>query len=137
MPFEFDPFGSHLVAGMWKDGNGCPSNAWTSPDGITFNTYTDGACTSGDPKDKRHAGLLLAKTGRTGNYASAGATLQGVKGIMLTDLGYDIRKQGFIFDPFRVPLRRRRSPFQRDDGGRCTHFVGWHHLTAAAPDRHR
>ena len=56
-------------------------------------------CTSGDPKDKRHAGLLLAKTGPTGNFASAGATLQGVKGIMLTELGYD-HPEGRILDTF-------------------------------------
>ena len=109
MPFEFDPFGSHLVAGMWKDGIGCPSNAWTTPDGVVFNTYTDPACTSGDPKDKRHAGLLLAKTGPTGNFASAGATLTGVSGIMLTELGYDIRKEG-LFLVLSAPIAAAALP---------------------------
>jgi hypothetical protein len=31
------------------------------------------------------------KTGPTGNFASAGAELKGVKGTTLTELGYDIR----------------------------------------------
>ena len=36
--------------------------------------------------------MLLAKTGPTNNNASAVATLKNVKGINLTELGYDIRK---------------------------------------------
>jgi hypothetical protein len=47
-----------------------------------------------DPKDQRNMGLLLAKTGPTTNNASAVAELNRVKGIALTELGWDIRKQG-------------------------------------------
>jgi hypothetical protein len=45
----------------------------------------------GDSKDKHNEGLLLVKTGPTPNFAAAGADLKGVKGITLTELGYDIR----------------------------------------------
>jgi hypothetical protein len=31
VPFEFDPFGTHLVAAEWKSGIGCPTNATTRP----------------------------------------------------------------------------------------------------------
>ena len=56
-------------------------------------TFTDDACPTGDPKDSpgKNKGLLLVKTGPTPNFAAAGAVLNGVKGIMLTELGYDIR----------------------------------------------
>jgi hypothetical protein len=53
-------------------------------------TYT--ACPTGDTKDKRNEGLLLAKTGPTNNSAGATADLKGVKDTTLTELGYDIRK---------------------------------------------
>jgi hypothetical protein len=39
--------------------------------------------------------LLLAKTGPTANFAAAGADLRNVKGIKLTELGYDIRKPAY------------------------------------------
>jgi hypothetical protein len=38
--------------------------------------------------------LLLVKTGPTNNFAAATAELTNVKGITLTELGYDIRKSG-------------------------------------------
>ena len=98
IPFVFDPGNTHLVASEWEEGTGCPTNA-TTFDGTTTSTYTDPACTMGDPTDKRVQGLLLAKTGPTGNFASAGATLKGVKGMPITELGYDIRKPGPAADP--------------------------------------
>jgi len=42
---------------------------------------------------------LLTKTGPTSNYAAALAAIIGVKGIPLSELGYDIRKPGFRVDP--------------------------------------
>ena len=101
VPFEFDPFGTHLVAAEWRSGIGCPTNATTRP----FNTvspfnllgptpFTDLACPTGDSSDTRNEGLLLAKTGPTNNDASAGAVIVGVKGVKLTELGYDLRKPG-------------------------------------------
>ncbi|HVH67976.1 MAG TPA: hypothetical protein VM716_08925 [Gemmatimonadales bacterium] len=89
-PFQFDPSHTDLVRARWLRGTGCPTGA-TLSDG---SPETDGACPTGDPKDKKNAGLLLVKTGPTSNVAAAGAEVKGVKGITLTELGYDIRKAG-------------------------------------------
>src|SRR5881396_3236966 len=88
-PHEFDPGHTHLVQGAWLSGIGCPTNASLNPSG----TYT--ACPSGDTKDKQNEGLLLAKTGPSvANNAAATAELKDVKGTVLNELGYDIRKPG-------------------------------------------
>jgi hypothetical protein len=100
-PRNFDPFGTKLVNASWVGGIGCPTNAKV----VLFNsvapyqllppsTYTDPACMTGDSRDKNNEGLLMAKTGPTLNDASAVADLVGVKGTVLTELGYDIRKPG-------------------------------------------
>jgi hypothetical protein len=102
VPFEFDPHRTHLVAAEWRRGIGCPTNATTRPflppDFSTLGPptpFSDPACeTGGDPRDKGNQGLLLAKTGPTNDNASAGAVIKGVKGMMLTELGYDLRKAG-------------------------------------------
>ncbi len=103
-PQEFDPGKTNLVQAAWLHGTGCPTNATIALPNSTFTgvggftTYTDPACDpsvgGGDPKDQRNEGLLLVKTGPTTNFASAGAELHNVKGITLTELGYDIRKYG-------------------------------------------
>src|SRR5256885_9040850 len=59
-----------------------------------FEPFTDAACMTGDSSDHHNEGLLLVKTGPTPNFAAATAELTNVKGITLTDLGYDIRKSG-------------------------------------------
>ncbi|HWC73661.1 MAG TPA: hypothetical protein VG454_06960 [Gemmatimonadales bacterium] len=97
VPFEFDPFHTHLVQSSWLEGTGCPTEA-TVNDGTTAGTYTDPACPTGDPSDDHNEGLLLAKTGPTGNFAAAGADLKNVAGITLTELGYDLRKPGLLPD---------------------------------------
>jgi hypothetical protein len=95
-PFIYDPGKTHLVQGTWLEGIGCPTGAKvaiypaTKPTGI----FTAGGCQTGDPSDTTNQGLLLVKTGPTGNNASAGAVLKNVKGITLTELGYDLRKPG-------------------------------------------
>src|ERR1700730_7749313 len=101
VPFEFDPYGTHLVAAEWKSGIGCPTNAKTAPflapdyNTVGSGTYTDPACPApSDQRDNRVEGLLLAKTGPTNNDASAGANIVGVKGAALHELGYDLRKPG-------------------------------------------
>jgi hypothetical protein len=93
VPFDFDPFKTSLVRARWLRGIGCPTNATTN-DGSTASSYTDTGCPTGDSKENpgRNEGLLLVKTGPTTNFASAGAELKGVRGITLTELGYDIRK---------------------------------------------
>jgi hypothetical protein len=92
---EYDPAHTFLVQAQWLDGIGCPTNAGVSADGSTITSrYTDTACVTGDSSDSHNQGLLLAKTGPTANWASAGANITGVKGVTLTELGYDIRKYG-------------------------------------------
>jgi len=93
VPEQFDPYHTFLVQGAWLHGIGCPTGA-TPFDGTTFSTFTAGGCPTGDEQDKRNEGLLLAKTGPTPNVASAVARLKNVKGLTLTELGYDIRKPG-------------------------------------------
>jgi hypothetical protein len=97
IPRVFDPADTDLVQSTWLSGTGCPTNAGTSsnggkkPDG----TFTDPACPTGDPKDKDNQGLLLVKTGPTANFAAAVAEFKGLpKRLVLTELGYDIRKPG-------------------------------------------
>src|SRR5437899_5372588 len=97
-PGEFDPGKTFLVQAQWLTGIGCPTNA-KQFDGTTTTTYSDPACLTGDSGDKRNEGLLLAKTGPTTNDASAGAELKEVKGLTLTELGYDIRKPRSATDP--------------------------------------
>lgn len=92
---EFDPAHTFLVQAQWLDGIGCPTNAGVSADGSTITSHTtDLACSTGDTSDNHNQGLLLVKTGPTANYAAAQADITGVKGITLTELGYDIRKPG-------------------------------------------
>jgi hypothetical protein len=124
VPFDFDPYRTHLVEAEWEDGIGCPTNAWTTPDGVSFVAYTDTACLSGDPRDKRNFGLLLVKTGPTSNFASAGATLQGVTGISLTELGYDVRKPVSFFDPSGSHCGAGAPRFNVVTTDDVTHFVG-------------
>jgi hypothetical protein len=100
IPADFDPYGTHLVEAEWEDGIGCPTNSSTAPflppdfSQVGTGTFTDPACQTGDLSDKRNAGLLLVKTGPTNNDVSADAVLDGVNGMSLTELGYDIRKPG-------------------------------------------
>lgn len=91
VPDTYDPAKSFLVEASWLTGIGCPTNATVTYDGSTKSTYTDPACPTGDGNDKRNEGLLLAKTGPTGNYAAAQADIRGFRG-PITELGYDIRK---------------------------------------------
>jgi hypothetical protein len=98
---EFDPGRSFLVQAEWLRGIGCPTNARSANPNADFSDwnrthtpYTDPACPTGDRKDRRNEGLLLAKTGPLENFASAVVDIRGVKGKALTELGYDIRKPG-------------------------------------------
>jgi hypothetical protein len=97
-PGVFDPSRTDLVAARWIDGIGCPTGAkqvlfdLNPPyDLLPPSAFTDAACPTGDAKDRGNGGLLLAKTGETLNNAAGTATLKGVKGIVLSEIGYDIR----------------------------------------------
>jgi len=86
VPFEFDPNNTNLVRSTWLTGTAC------------FPVF-DPVCSDGDAKDKKVEGLLLVKTGPTSTVAAAGARINGVKGMLITELGYDIRKPGSSADP--------------------------------------
>jgi hypothetical protein len=89
VPFEFDPNNTNLAKATWLSGTGCaPSDVIDA-----------GCAMGGDPKDKKNEGLLFAKTGATANVVAAGARINGVKGVELTQLGYDIRKPQDSLDP--------------------------------------
>jgi len=93
IPRDFDPGKTNLVQASWLSGIGCPTGAVTF-DGSTTAPFADSACPVGDPHDQRNQGLLLVKTGPTSNFAAAVAEIINVKGITLSELGYDIRKSG-------------------------------------------
>lgn len=95
-PFIFDPAKTHLVQGTWLEGIGCPTGAKVAiyPAETPTGTFTAGGCPNGDSSDKTNQGLLLVKTGPGANNAAPGAVLTNVKGIKLTDIGYDLRKPG-------------------------------------------
>lgn len=124
---EFDPGRTFLVQAEWLDGIGCPTNARTllfNADGSTSpGTFTDAGCPTGDP-DRQNEGLLLVKTGPTANFASAVAELGGVRGIRLTELGYDIRKPRTFADPSGSHCGAGAPRFNvvTEDG--VNHFVG-------------
>jgi len=111
-PIVFDPFDTDLVAARWVKGAGCPTAA-TLSDGTSF---TDAACPTGDRRDEHNEGLLLVKTGPTPNVAAAFAELKGVKGTVLTELGYDVRTNS------HCGAGAPRFNVLTDDG--VTHFVG-------------
>ena len=112
VPFEFDPGHLNVVAAEWKGGIGCTS---ADPCGSAV----------GDPHDNFGVGLLLAKTGTTAQFASAGVTLTGTKGITLTELGYDLRKPGVsIADPRGSHCGAGAPRFNITTNDGVNHFVG-------------
>jgi hypothetical protein len=114
-PIVFDPFDTDLVASRWVKGAGCPTGA-TVTDGTTSTSFTDAACPTGDGRDEHNEGLLLVKTGPTPNFAAAFAELKGVRGVALTELGYDVRTNSHCGNG------SPRFNVVTDDG--ATHFVG-------------
>jgi hypothetical protein len=129
-PQEFDPGQTNLVQSAWLNGIGCPTNAFIAIPNATFTgvestaPYTDTACPVGDANDQHNEGLLLVKTGPTNNFASAVAELINVKGLTLTELGYDIRKQGASADPVGSHCGAGAPRFNviTEDG--VVHFIG-------------
>jgi hypothetical protein len=95
-PRTYDPAQTSLVSSGWVSGIGCPTSqpVATYPSTSATGTYGDPACPTGDSRDRQNQGLLLSKEGPTSNDASAIADIQGVRGTVLTELGYDIRKPG-------------------------------------------
>jgi hypothetical protein len=124
-PNEYDPAHTMLVNGAWLNGIGCPTGAdvATYPATTATGTYTDPACTSGDASDRRNAGLLLAKTGPTSNNAEPYAELKNVKGIEITELGYDLRKTGSATDP-RGSTCSVEAPMFQLQSGADVYYIG-------------
>ena len=122
---EFDPAHTFLVQAQWLDGIGCPTNAGVSADGSTITShYTDAACATGDSSDSHNQGLLLVKTGPTPNYAAAQADISGVKGITLTELGYDVRKPRSFADASGSHCGAGAPRFDVITSDNVDHFVG-------------
>ena len=96
-PWQFDPFNGSLVESDWINHIGCPFNAEVNTPAP--GTYTDPGCPTQFRADPNVQGLLLAKTGPTANVAAAGAELKGVRDIVITSIGYDIRKFGGFASP--------------------------------------
>jgi len=110
VPFEFDPNATYLVRATWQTGIGCP----------------DSEGCAGDPQDKRNEGLLLVKSGPPATFAAAGARLLGpaVKGVSLTELGYDIRKPVSSVDPRGSHCGAGAPRFNVVTSDGVTHFIG-------------
>ena len=108
---------------------GCPLNARIAPflppnfDTVGPGMYTNPACITGDPWDKYVNGLVLVKTGPTNNNASAGATLNGVYGISLHELGYDAQA-GSGRGHSRIALRCGRPRFNITLADGSSYFLG-------------
>jgi len=71
--------GSNIVTSAWLGGMGLPDN-----------NSSNTAPTNRDP----HMGLLLSKNGLTSDCSAAGATIKGVEGMVVTELGFDFRNGG-------------------------------------------
>lgn len=97
-PAVYDPFKTYLAQSAWLPGIGCPTNSRLNTTGTASGTtsFTDPACPTGDPRgDKKNWGLLLAKTGPTGNYAAGVANIEAnFRGVTITELGFDFRSGG-------------------------------------------
>ena len=129
-PHKFDPGKTNLVQAAWVNGIGCPTDAFIAIPNASFTgvagtmPFTDTACPTGDPNDQRNQGLLLVKTGPTNNFAAAVAELINVKGIMLTELGYDIRKLGLSTDPLGSHCGAGAPRFNVVTSDGMVHFLG-------------
>ena len=71
VPFEYDPGHTMIVDADWTTGQGLP-----------------------DQTGNKNMALLLTKIGPTSTNAASGATITNVKGITLTELGFDVRSDG-------------------------------------------
>jgi hypothetical protein len=129
-PQEFDPGKTNLVQAAWLNAIGCPTGAFIAVPNATFTgvggtePFTDAACPTGDPNDQHNEGLLLVKTGPTRNFASAVAELINVKGITLTELGYDIRKWGVSASPLGSHCGAGAPRFNVVTIDGAVHFLG-------------
>ena len=129
-PKEFDPGKTFLVQADWLDGIGCPTSAHIAVPNADFTgvagtaPYSDAGCPTGDTSDRHNQGLLLVKTGPTNNFASATAEVKGVKGMHLTELGYDLRKPRTFSDASGSHCGAGAPRFDVITTDNVDHFVG-------------
>ena len=126
-PDTYDPAKTNLVASGWHVGIGCPTGAdvATYPATKPTGTYTDPACPTGDSKDKKNEGLILAKTGPTSNDAESYVELKDLKGVTPTELGYDLRKPGTdVNDPRGSHCGAGSPMFQLEMANGDVYYVG-------------
>jgi hypothetical protein len=129
-PDEFDPGKTFLVQAQWLDGIGCVTSGHIAVPNADFTgvsgtaPYNDGGCPTGDTSDRHNQGLLLVKTGPTNNFASATAELKGVKGIHVTELGYDLRKPRTFGDASGSHCGAGAPRFDVITTDNVDHFVG-------------
>jgi len=71
LPFVFDPDQTNMVDADWGKHQGLP-----------------------DQQGDGNEALLLTKLGKTSTNAASGATITNVKGITLTEIGWDVRDDG-------------------------------------------
>ena len=123
-PFEFVgaagdcgtgyPAGSRIVTARWLRGMGLPDNGGQNV----------GADPTDNPnKGDRHSGLLLSKNGTTADCSAPGASIKGVKGIVVTsgfELGFDYRNGGHC----GAGAPRFDVVVKLSDGSESFHFVG-------------
>jgi hypothetical protein len=127
---EFDPGNTFLVQAQWLDGIGCPTSARIAVPNADFTgvgsigSYGDPGCPTGDSSDSHNQGLLLVKTGPTANFAAAQADINGVRGIHLTELGYDIRKPRTFADLSGSQCGAGAPRFDVITSDNVDHFVG-------------
>jgi len=88
VPFEFDPEDLDIVFADWVEGIGLPDDDVADRDG--WSEWGDWR----ERGEEENESLLLSKNGATAASASAGAVIEGVDGIILTELGFDVRSGG-------------------------------------------
>lgn len=79
--------GSRIVTSAWLGGMGLPDNGG-------LNTSVADVLLGNPNRNDPHRGLLLSKNGPTADCSAAGATIQGVRGLVVTptfQLGFDFR----------------------------------------------
>jgi hypothetical protein len=83
------PAGSRIVTAAWLGGMGLPDNGGNNTTRLDLATNPN--------KNDPHRGLLLSKNGPTPDCSAAGATIEGVRGMLVTptfELGFDFRNGG-------------------------------------------
>ena len=107
--------GSHIVTAAWLGGMGLPDNGGANTTASDLGTNPN--------KNDPHLGLLLSKNGPTPDCSAAGATIKGVKGMIVSagfQLGFDYRNGGHC----GAGAPRYNVVVKPPSGPNTFHFVG-------------